>query len=91
MKWLDELDTELDLWCQRNIVSIISAACVVIVAMVLAALVMAAHTMALNARLSAEIKALRIEQRTNAVRINELAAEQNWIRNSVRIQVEMMK
>lgn len=91
MKWLDELDTEWDLWWQRNIVSIISAACVVIAAMVLAALIMAGQTMALNARLSAEIKELMVQQNTNAARIQALADEQSWLRNSVKIQVEMMK
>ena len=91
MKWLDDLDFEWDLWWQRNIVSIILAACVVIVAMVLASLVMAAQTMALNARITAEIKALQVQQNTNAARIQALADEQSWIRNSVKIKMEMMK
>ena len=87
MKLLDDIDTAWDLWWQRNIVSIISAACVVIVAMVLASLVMAAQTMALNARMAAEIKALQIQQNTNADRIKALAAEQAWIREKVKITV----
>ena len=87
MKMLDELDTAWDLWWQRNIVSIISAACAIIVAMVLASLVMAAQTMALNAKITAEIKALQIQQNTNADRIKALADEQRWIREKVKITV----
>ena len=87
MKWLDNLDTEWDLWWQRNIVSIISAACAIIVAMVLASLVMAAQTMALNAKITAEIKTLQIQQNTNADRIKALADEQRWIREKVKITV----
>lgn len=78
-------------WLERNIVNIIAGACTVIVAAVLGTLITAVNLSMTQAQTAQEIRDIGIQTRTNAARINELAAEQSWIRNSVKIQVEMMK
>ena len=48
-----------------------------------------AQTMDYNARLVGEIRELRIRVNTHEARINGLADEQAWIRESVRISAEL--
>lgn len=76
---------------ERNIVNIIAASCTIIVAVVLGTLVLSVWTWEVQAQTAQEIRDLTIMQRTNAARIQALADEQAWVRNSVKIQVEMMK
>lgn len=45
------------------------------------------QTMDLNARLICEVKEMRIMLNTHDVRIKELAAENAWVREKVRITV----
>ena len=76
---------------ERNITNIIAASCTLIVAAVLASLVMMVNTREAQAQTAQEIRDLTIMQHTNAARIQALADEQGWVRESVKIQVEVMK
>ena len=63
----------------------------VIVAIVLATFVMQVQTGAVVTEMAQEIRLLKQDQLTDRARIRELAAEQDWVRSSVKIQLEMMK
>ena len=70
---------------------IIIACGAVIVAIILATFWMQVQTGEMLARQAVEIRLLKQDVLTHRARINELAAEQDWVRNSVRIQMEVMK
>ena len=64
---------------------------VVIVGIVLATFWMQVQTGAVIADMTREIRILKQDQLTDRARIRELAAEQDWVRSSVKIQMEMMR
>lgn len=70
---------------------LIIGCCAVIAAIILATFWMQVQTGQQMAEQAREIRLLKQEQLTHAARIRELAAEQAWVRNSVKIQLEMMK
>lgn len=70
---------------------IIIGCCAVIVAIILATFWMQVQTGTQLAEQAREIRLLKQDQLTDRARIRELAAEQDWVRSSVKIQVEMMK
>ena len=63
----------------------------VIVAIILATFWMQVQTGQMLAEQAREIRILKQDQLTDRARIRELAAEQDWVRSSVKIQMEMMK
>ena len=68
------------------------AGCVTVITLiVLATFVMQAQTGAVIAEMASEIRILKQDQLTDRARIKALADGQAWVRNSVEIQVEMMK
>lgn len=70
---------------------IIIASLAVIVGIILATFWMQVQTGAVVAEMAQEIRLLKQDQLTDRARIKALAAEQDWVRSSVKIQLEMMK
>ena len=63
----------------------------IIVAIILATFWMQVQTGQMLAEQAREIRLLKQDQLTDRARIKALADEQDWVRSSVRIQLEVMK
>lgn len=70
---------------------IIIACAVIITLITVATFWMQVQTGAVVAEMAQEIRLLKQDQLTDRARIRELAAEQDWVRSSVKIQLEVMK
>ena len=70
---------------------LIIGCCAVIVGIILSTFWMQVQTGQMLAEQAREIRLLKQDQLTDRARIRELAAEQDWVRSSVKIQLEMMK
>lgn len=75
-------------WIEKHIVDLIAAAAVIIAAMTIACFVMVVQVMEVNAVRGLENKELRIIVNTHEARIKELAAENAWVREKVKMTVD---
>lgn len=74
-------------WIEKHIVDILAAAATIIAAMTIACFAMVVQVMEANAVRGLENRELRILVNTHEDRIKELAAENAWVREKVRITV----
>lgn len=83
------LSRKIDLFLYRHGMTVIMSTIIVIFLVTLAILRMAVQTMDLNARLIGEMKQMQVQINTHEARINGLADEQAWVRESVKISAEL--
>ena len=74
-------------WIEKHIMDLIAATAAIIAFMTIACFVMVVQVMEVNAVRGLEVKELRIIVNTHEARIKELAAENAWVREKVRITV----